>query len=250
MKRIVLICVLMIAGVIGSRDLFAQGEQKAIIFTGVVVGGRSTETLPGAFIHIPKAGKGRLADEQGKFSIPVFPGDSVVYSYIGYKTQYQIIPRSYNAETYSAIISLRQEAKMLDEVVIYPYSTEEEFKKAFLALQLPDQADRDALAKSTNMEYLTKMAAMVPNNAQTNYRSTMNQLMFGRESAAGKNFATTFPFLNPFAWANFIKSVKNGDLKQKDWRKELGATPREAISKQDFIQKNEGKEEPVKKVGN
>ena len=139
---------------------------------------------------------------------------------------------------------------MLDEVVIYPYSTEEEFKKAFLALELPDQADRDALAKSTNMEYLTKMAAMVPNNAQTNYRATMNQLMFGRESAAGKNFATTFPFLNPFAWANFIKSVKNGDLKQKDWRKELNEAPRELINKQDFIQRNEGAVDPSKKPGN
>ncbi|WP_149240274.1 carboxypeptidase-like regulatory domain-containing protein [Dyadobacter sp. 32] len=250
MKRIILICVLLLAGVVGSGDLLAQGEQKAIIFTGVVVGGRSTEILPGAFIHIPKAGKGRLADEAGKFSIAVFPGDSIVYSYIGYKTQYQVIPRNYNAETYSAIISLRQEAKMLDEVVIYPYSTEEEFKKAFLALELPDQADRDALAKSTNMEYLTKMAAMVPNNAQTNYRATMNQLMFGRESAAGKNFATTFPFLNPFAWANFIKSVKNGDLKQKDWRKELNEAPRELINKQDFIQRNEGAVDPSKKPGN
>jgi hypothetical protein len=250
MKRIVLICVLVLAGVIGNRNLFAQGEKKAIIFTGIIVGGRTTEILPGAFVNIPAAGRGRLANEEGKFSIPVFPGDSIVYSYIGYKTQYQIIPRNYNAETYSAIISLRQEAQMLQEVVIYPYSTEEEFKKAFLALQLPDQADRDALAKSTNMEYLTRMAAQVPNNAQTNYRYTMNQLMFGRESAGNKNFATSFPFLNPFAWANFIKSVKNGDLKKKEYRSDLNATPRDAISKQDFIQKNESGEEPVKKSGN
>jgi hypothetical protein len=250
MKRIILICVLVFAGVICNRDLFAQGEQKAIIFTGIVVGGKSTETLAGAYVFIPKAGRGRLADQFGKFSIPVFPGDSIVYSYIGYKTQYQIIPRNYNSEVYSAIISLKQEAKMLAEVVIYPYSTEEEFKKAFLALQLPDQADRDALARSTNMEYLTRMAAQVPNNGQTNYRYTMDQQLFGRESAAGKGFATTFPFLNPFAWANFIKSVKKGDLKQKDWRKDLNATPRDNINKQEFIQKNEGIEEPVKKVGN
>jgi hypothetical protein len=241
---------MLLTALFGSWDLFAQGEQKAIIFTGVIVGGGTTELLPGAFIHIPKAGKGRLADDSGKFSIPVFPGDSVVYSYIGYKTQYQIIPRNYNKESYSAIISLRPEARMLEEVVIYPYSTEDEFKKAFLALELPDKADREALAKSTNMEYLTKMAALVPNNGQTNYRNTMNQLMFGRESAAGKNFATTFPFLNPFAWANFIKSVKNGDLKQKDWHKELNATPRDAISKQDFIQTHDGIEDPVKKSGN
>ena len=242
MKRVAFICVFMILGLIGTYDLYAQGEQKAIVFTGMVVGNKNTETLPGAYIFIPKAGRGTLTDQFGKFSIPVFPGDSIVYSYIGYKTQYQVIPRSYNAEAYSVIISLKQEAKMLAEVIIYPYSTEDEFKKAFLELKLPDQADRDALAKSTNIEYLTKMAAMVPNNAQTNFRQTMDQQMFGRESAAGRGFATTFPFLNPFAWANFVKSVKNGDLKQKDYRKELGESPRESISKQEFLLKTEGKE--------
>ena len=118
---------------------------------------------------------------------------------------------------------------------IYPYATEEEFKKAFLALKLPDQADRDALAKSTDIDYINRMAAQVPNNGQTNYRYTMDQQMFGRESSANKNFATTFPFLNPFAWSNFIKSVKNGDLKKKEYRKDLGNTPPENINRNDFF---------------
>jgi hypothetical protein len=215
----------------------AQGEQKAIIFTGVVVTGNSTERLPGAYIFIPKAGRGTLTNNAGYFSIPVFPGDSIVYSYVGYKTQYHIIPRNYNAETYSAIIAMQESVTMLAEVRVYPYATEEEFKKAFLALKLPDQADRDALARSTDPDYLNRMAAQVPNNAQTNYRYTMDQQLFGRESAANKGFATTFPFLNPFAWSNFIKSVQNGDLKKKEYMQELNQTPREGMTRQDFIKK-------------
>lgn len=215
-------------------DARAQGEQKAIIFTGVVVAGKSTERLPGAYIFIPKAGRGTLANNAGYFSIPVFPGDSVVYSYVGYKTQYHVIPRNYNAETYSAIIAMQESVTMLAEVRVYPYATEEEFKRAFLALKLPDQADRDALARSTDIEYITRMAAQMPNNAQTNYRYTMDQQLFGRESAANKGFATTFPFLNPFAWSRFIKSVKDGDLKKKEYRKDLNQTPRENMTRQDF----------------
>lgn len=249
MKRSFLISILILAGIISSHHVFAQGEQKAILFHGIVVAGKSSERLPGAYIFIPKAGTGRLADSKGEFTIAVFPGDSIVYSYLGYKKQHHVIPRNYNSDTYSAIVALQEDVTMLSEVKIYPYATEEEFKKAFLALQLPDQADRDALARSTNVEYINRMAAQMPNNAQTNYRYTMDQQLFGRESAAGKNFATTFPFLNPFAWANFIKSVKKGDLKQKDYRRDLGDTPRENIRKEDFIPLTES-EKDIKKSGN
>ncbi len=235
MKRSLLILFLILAGMIFSLDSFAQGEKKSIVFQGLVVAGKTSERLPGASIYIPKAGRATLANSLGEFTIAVFPGDSIVYSYLGYKKQYHVIPRNYNSDTYSAIIAMQENATMLTEVKIYPYSTEEEFKKAFLALKLPDEADREALAKSTDINYINRMAASMPNNAQTNYRYTMDQQLFGRESEAGKNFASTFPFLNPFAWSRFIKSVKNGDLKQKEYRKDLGNTPREIITQQDFI---------------
>ncbi|WP_373513196.1 carboxypeptidase-like regulatory domain-containing protein [Persicitalea sp.] len=237
MKSTLLVLFIVAATSLLSQKVLAQGEQKAIIFTGVVVAGKNTERLPGAYIFIPRAGRGTLTNNVGYFSIPVFPGDSIVYSYVGYRTQYHVIPRDYNAPTYSAIIQMQESVTMLAEVRVYPYATEEEFKKAFLALKLPDQVDRDALARSTDIDYINRLAAQMPNNAQTNYRYTMDQQLFGRESAANKGFATTFPFLNPFAWGRFIKSVQDGDLKQKDFRKELNQTPRESMSRQDFIKK-------------
>lgn len=234
MKRSLLIITLILAAIFSGYDSSAQGEKKSIIFSGIVVAGKSSERLPGAAIYIPKAGRATLAQSDGSFTIAVFPGDSIVYSYLGYRKQFHLIPRNYNSDTYSAIVAMQEDATLLTEVKIYPYSTEDEFKKAFLALKLPDQADREALAKSTDIDYINRMAASMPNNAQTNYRYTMDQQLFGRESAANKNFATTFPFLNPFAWNRFIKSVKNGDLKQKEYRKDLGNTPRENITQQDF----------------
>lgn len=237
MKNLLPVFILFAALSLVSHTASAQGEQKAIMFTGVVVAGKNTERLPGAYIFIPRAGRGTLTNNVGYFSIPVFPGDSIVYSYVGYRTQYHVVPREYNDPTYSAIIQMQESVTMLAEVRVYPYATEEEFKKAFLALRLPDQADRDALARSTDMEYITRMAAQMPNNAQTNYRYTMDQQLFGRESAANKGFATTFPFLNPFAWGRFIKSVQDGDLKTKEYRKDLNQTPRESMSRQDFIEK-------------
>lgn len=234
-RRILTYLGILLLGLVFLPDAMAQGERKAIIFTGVVVDGTSAERLPNATIMIPRAGKGTIASDIGYFAIPVFPGDSVVFSYTGYKTQYHIIPKKLNDESYSAVVAMRESINMLDPVVIYPYSTEEEFKKAFLELQLPDQADQEAIAKSMDPDYINRMSAFVGNNAQTNYRHTMNQYMFGRESMANRGFASTMPFLNPFAWASFIKSVKKGDLKQKEeWRKELGATPKENLSRKDL----------------
>lgn len=215
-----------------------QGERKAIMFTGIVVGA-DQERLPMASIIIPKAGKGTIADADGYFVVPVFPGDSLVFSYVGYKNQYFKIPKGFNGETFSAIIAMREDVQMLQEVRVWPYSTEEEFKKAFLEMRLPDQADRDALAKSTDPDYINRMSMLVPNNAQTNFRYSMDQQLFGRESYANRGFSTTMPFLNPFAWANFIKSVKKGDFKRKEWQKELNQAPRENITRQDYLNPGE-----------
>jgi len=46
------------------------------------------------------------------------------------------------------LLALREDVVTLSGVTIYPFSTEEEFKRAFLALKLPDQAERDAWRES------------------------------------------------------------------------------------------------------
>lgn len=140
-------------------------------------------------------------------------------------------------ESYSAIILMKEDIKTLAEVKVYPYATEEEFKKAFIAMKLPDEFERDNLERNTRQELLMQMAAATPMSAAGNYRTFMDQQIFGRENAANRSFTTTMPFLNPFAWASFIKSVKNGDLKKKEYREILKQAPRENISRQDILKK-------------
>lgn len=219
------------------QDVQAQGQVKSIMFTGRVVGVKGTQTLGKAYILIPRAGRGTLADVEGYFALPVFPGDSVVFSYLGYQKQYHIIPKRHMEESYSAIILMKEDVKTLAEVKVYPYATEEEFKKAFISMKLPDEFERDNLERNTRQELLMQMAAATPLSAAGNYRNFMDQQIFGRENAANRSFTTTMPFLNPFAWASFIKSVKNGDLKKKEYREILKQAPRENISRQDILKK-------------
>lgn len=215
----------------------AQGQVKSVVFTGRIVGGKQAQPLMKAYIFIPRAGRGTLSDESGFFALAVFPGDSVVFSYLGFQKQFHIIPKRLADESYSAIIMLKEDVKTLAEVKVYPYATEEEFKKAFLEMKLPDENDRESLAKNTNKEYMLQMMAITPMSSASNYRYYMDQQMFGREGIANKNTLTSMPFLNPFAIASFFNSVKRGDLKKKEYRQILNQTPRENLSRQDFLKK-------------
>lgn len=217
---------------------YAQGQERQVTFTGFLTGGKTNEPLPGAYIYIPKAGKGVLSAQNGYFALPVFPGDSIIFSYVGFKTQYHIIPKRLTELTYSAVVALQEDVKTLAEVKVYPYATEELFKEAFVNLKLPDEKERENLARNTDPAAIMRQAATMPMGAIANHQNFVNQQFFGRESVYGRSNVPTFAFTNPFAWANFIRSVKRGDLKTKEWRSELNKAPRENLTRKDVLEGN------------
>ena len=217
---------------------FAQGQDRQVTFTGFLTSGKTSEPLPGAYIYIPKAGRGVLAAPNGYFALPVFPGDSIIFSYVGFKTQYHIIPSRLTDLTYSAVVALQEDVKTLAEVKVYPYATEELFKEAFVNLKLPDEKERENLARNTSPEAIMRQAATMPMGALANHQNFVNQQFFGRESIIGRSQTPTFAFTNPFAWANFIRSVKRGDFKNQEWRSQLNKAPRENVSRKDILQTN------------
>ncbi|GAB3745550.1 carboxypeptidase-like regulatory domain-containing protein [Spirosoma pomorum] len=217
-------------------ETHAQGQDRQVTFTGFITGGKSNEALPGAYIYIPKAGRGVLSAPNGYFALPVFPGDSVIFSYVGFRTQYHVIPRRLTEQTYSAVVALQEDVKTLAEVKVYPYATEELFKEAFVNLTLPDEKERQNLAKNMDPAAIMRQAATMPMSALANHQNFVNNQFFGRESIVGRSQVPTFAFTNPFAWANFIRSVKRGDLKNKEWRSEVNKAPRENVSRKDILQ--------------
>ncbi len=198
-----------------SGDGFAQGQVKTIQFSGVVVGGKQSEILPGATIWIPKSGGSTTTSNNGYFSLPVFPGDSIIFSYTGYRRQYLVIPKTYHEASYSAKIVLREDAITLREVKIYPFRNFEEFKKEFLAMELPDAREREALARNTDPDYIRRLGVRQGAGASATFQESQRQIT---SYNANKGFANTIPFFNPFAWASMIKDIKNGALKDNSWK--------------------------------
>lgn len=126
------------------------------------------------------------------------------------------MPRGFREDNYSAKIQLREDAIALREVKIYPFRSRKEFDDAFLAMTLADAREREVLARNTDPDYIRRMGIMMGGaGSNASFRESQRMLL---DAQNNRGFATTMPFFNPFAWANFIRSVKKGDLKDNSWK--------------------------------
>lgn len=231
-QKILILLVLISCLAVGNT--YGQGEKKFVTFSGFVIDGDNDEPLPGAYIVNERAGRGTLTNDKGYFLINVFPGDSLIFSYLGFKKQFHIIPADVSL-SYSAVVELRQDATMLKEVKVYPFSTEEEFKLALIEMELPDARERANMEENLSRENLDRAFAMQGMSADANYRYAMNQQLMHIQS---RGTITTNPLTSPFAWASFIKSIKDGTFTNKAWKKG------------DYIPKTEGSRDAIMRGSN
>ena len=195
-----------------ENNLIAQGEKKIIQLSGVVVGQDSISGVGGVHIYVPKAGRGTTSNPYGYFAMPVLQGDSIIVSAIGYRKQNFIMPGD-KGESVTLFIELKPDTTVLPELEIFPYPTEELFKKAVLAIELPNRKDLENLDRSLDKDLLRRMYNNEPMSANMNYTYIMDQQML---STSTKYQLPSNPLLNPFAWVKFIKAIKRGDFKKKD----------------------------------
>ena len=190
----------------------AQDQKKVIQFSGVVVDEDSTSTgLFGVHIYVPTAGRGTVTNRYGYFSMPVLQGDSVVVSAVGYQKQGFIMPGN-QGDSYTVLIEMAVDTTILSTVEIFPYPTEELFKEAILALNLP--VDDDTQKDNLGQEVLARMAQSMSMDASQNYKYYMNQQFYELHNTYSQQRFNN-PLLNPINWASFIKSLRKGDYKQK-----------------------------------
>ena len=216
-RILLLLSLLVLTGLLAAPRAWAQGKRRVVQFTGIVASGDSLLGVPGASVYVPKAGRGTTSNAYGYFSLAVLAGDSIVFRSLGYRNQTIVIPADYQRQSFSVIISLLEDATVLPEVRIFPYTTEQAFKKAFLALRLPDEKGTSA-AENLNEELMRKIFNSQPMGPTANFRQTMSQQQYNLERRLGTapNPQSNNPLLNPFSWLQLVKQVKNGEFKKKD----------------------------------
>ena len=219
LRRFSLFCVVALLGalLLAAPAARAQGKRKIIQFTGIVASGDSLLGVPGATVFVPKAGRGTATNAYGYFSLAVLAGDSIVIRSLGYANQTIVIPATYQRLSYSVVVQLLEDATVLPEVRVFPYTTERDFKKAFLALRLPTERGSRA-ADNLNEQVMRRIFNAQPMSATANFRQAMQmqQLDLDRRNGIAPNQYTSNPLLNPFSWLQLIQQVKKGEFKKKD----------------------------------
>ena len=196
----VLISGLMLMAVI--QPLQAQNK-KVLQFSGIILGEDSISGLPGVHIFVPKRQDGTTSNYMGFFSLPVLVGDSIIFSSVGYKQFHYIIPDT-DEKQMSRVVEMVTDTTFLeDRVVVWPFPTEEVFKEAVLALNIPE--DQSISETHLNQDLLTLMMRSAPMTAEANYRFYMDDMIYQNQYRYSMR---PNPFLNPFNWAKFIKSLK------------------------------------------
>ena len=194
-----------------------QEEQEAyyrnlVQFSGAVVTGDSLH--PVAFTHIidHNTGFGTISDYYGYFSFVARRGDTITFSAVGFKKGRFVIPDTIQNNRYTMFQVMTSDTVYLSETVIYPWPTKEQFKEAFLKLDIPDD-DLEIARKNLDRYELYVRAAQTPMDGSMNYRNYIDQTV-SKLYYAGQT--QPISLLNPFAWAQFIKAWQDGKFKRKE----------------------------------
>jgi len=189
-----------------------QIERKVIQLSGIILNSDSTDAVPGVNVYVPRKGRGTSSGRFGYFSMPVLEGDSVVFSFIGLKRQTYMVPKQMVDDKISLILTMQDDEITLAEIEVMPYPTEDEFKRAVLAMnyEAPMSIDsRGNLSPAT----LLRWAENMPASGNENFRGFQQGQVMQIQDRYGPR---PFRLLDPFAWSQFIQSIKRGDLKKKD----------------------------------
>lgn len=186
-------------------SVLGQDEQKDVIqFSGVVTTQDTVSGILGAHIYVPKGGRGTTSNYYGYFSFPVLERDSVVISVVGFQKRSVIIPEL-EEDSYTIIIAMAEDTTYLPELEILPFPTEEMFKEAVLAYRIPNQDELNNMADNLDAMTLAEMARIMPMDGSMNHRYFTQQQAIYLHDAYGPR---PNQLLNPFAWAEFFKSLK------------------------------------------
>lgn len=97
--------------------IHVAAQSKPILVNGVVVDSKQ-EPLIGVSVSVKETAKGTVTDIDGRFSINVEPGATLVFSYIGY------LPQEIRATSKSDLkIVMSDDTNVLDEMVVIGYGT-------------------------------------------------------------------------------------------------------------------------------
>ncbi len=200
---------LAITGLFITSALYSQ-DDKLIQFSGVVRNLKN-ENLPNVHIINIIDRTVTTSNEKGMFSFIVGPSDSILFRSVGYKNTLVSIPDTLNQSHYPRDVYMLGDTVHFAELKIFPWKSYDEFKVAFLRLELEDGDEQRAykniaiIKAQLNMDFEP--------DADLSFRYAMQQ-QYDKMYYAGQY--PGIPIFNPLNWAKFFSALKRGDFKNDD----------------------------------
>jgi hypothetical protein len=210
-KGLVILFVFFAMYATSQQDSLMYLDSNLIQLSGVVIDEESLDPMPYTTVFDRSIRRGVIADFYGFFSTPVYPGDTLYFSYFGYKTSTYVVPDTLTDNRYSIIHMLHKDTLNIPEVVVYPWPSREDFARAFVEMEPYDDALRRA-QRELSGESLAFVAARLEGDASLAYGLTQQQ-NYTRLYTQGQLPANNL--FNPYAWAKLIKDWKAGKLSKQ-----------------------------------
>ncbi len=209
MKKIIVIFVLFVI----ICELSYSQKEKLIQLSGVV---RNELLQPVQFAHIviKNKNRGTISDLNGMFSFVVESLDTVLFTAVGYKRAGLAIPDTLTRYHLSVDIYMETDTIWIEEVIILPWKTYEEFREAFLSLELPDN---DLKRAYRNIALIKEQVYYPSDNPDPslNYKYMLKEQY---NDLYTKGQLPYYSIFNPLRWAEFFKYLEEGRFKNKNKR--------------------------------
>jgi hypothetical protein len=109
-----------------SQTKSAANENELVQLSGFIVSFDSTQVLPYVTVRIEGTNRGVFSDMSGFFSLVCKQTDKIVFSALGQKKLFYILPNNIEGNKLTTVIKMEEDTFFLRDVVIRPYSTPQE----------------------------------------------------------------------------------------------------------------------------
>jgi hypothetical protein len=188
-------------------------------------------------LHMPVAGvaviskklrKSAVSERTGIYSITSTPGDTVYFRALGFKRYHTIIPEDYKEKHCNVDIVLDIDTISISEVTIFPWKNYSEFMKDMTKERAVDPIIQNMNDNIASIYVAIANQTNLKGSPEAGYRYAMEQIF---SANATKNQFPINNLLNPFAWAKFVNSIKNGLFKSQKFNKPVDAKVRKKVRK-------------------
>jgi len=200
-----------------SQTNSSLSKSHLIQISGVVLDQDSGSRIPYVSILVKGTKKYYMSDQRGFFSLVAYPNDEIEFHSISHKNRTYKINDTLNQKYYSIIQLLAKDTILLQEIEIYPWPSKEEFKHAFLALNL-NSTDIDRAENNLQRDELSYLERNQTASSSENYKYVM-QAYYTKIYSVGQQPMNNL--LNPIKWAQFIDAWRKGKFNSKTTPKKI-----------------------------